>query len=90
MSNGFKACHKPDIALLNGAKIKTNSGPTAAWGGFLPHSSPSSSGFKSLPLTSTTINFLINLAKPDDFLINRTSQGGRAPTDMPLINIFWS
>ena len=33
MSNGFKACHKPEIALLNGAKTTTMSGPTAVLGG---------------------------------------------------------
>jgi transposase InsO family protein len=35
----------------------SESGPTAVLGGFLPHSSPISRGFKSLPLIPTTINF---------------------------------
>ena len=35
----------------------TKSGPTVVLGGFLPHNSPSSKGFKSLPLIPTTINF---------------------------------
>ena len=48
MNNGFKACHKLGIALLNGAKTTTKSGPTEVLGGFLPNSSPLFDDFKLL------------------------------------------
>ena len=38
LNNGFKAFHKQDIALVNGARTTTKSGLTTVLGGFLLHS----------------------------------------------------
>ncbi len=100
MSNDLKPCHKPDISLLNGEKFTTKSSQIAVWGGFLLHRSPNISGFNSLPLNPTIINF--RFTSKTWLLFNQWStQGGRSKIHIieppffllqafPIGTSFWS
>jgi hypothetical protein len=78
MNNDLKVRHKSEIALMNGEKTTTKSGPTAVWWGFTTDNYSHSIEVNSLPFIPATINFKINLTKLDHFFINGMSQGGRS------------